>query len=442
MKSWKAKLLYLLWGCGLMMIFFIFSGMIQSWYLPKILRLSPGQKMMISVHYPLSFYSKVRNDRDPLLVEVPKQQPQVTNHLILNSRRKEHYNIQLRMFGMIPVKQLRVEVAEPAMVIPGGQAIGVLLSSHGVVVVGHLPVKGVDHQQYYPARDAGIKVGDILLAIDGNPVNRADELEKFLKNVKSSGKVFYLSVKRYGKIVSIRIKPVLCYADEEKLTKKYMLGIFIEDPAAGIGTLTFYDPVTHRFAGLGHRIAEFSGNKGIPFQSGEIVFANICGIKAGTPGQPGEKIGVFNSYQNSVGKIDKNCRFGIYGTFNEHFADRSLAQPLPVAYSSQIKLGPAEIYTVIKGTGVERFQVEIVRVYRQDNPQDKGMIIKVTDPELLKQTGGIIQGMSGSPIVQDGKLIGAVTHVFVNDPTRGYGVLAEWMINEINGSNVNDLKAS
>jgi stage IV sporulation protein B len=209
-----------------------------------------------------------------------------------------------------------------------------------------------------------------------------------------------------------------------------MLGIYIEDPAAGVGTLTCYNPISKRFAGLGHRIAEFAGKKGIPFEQGEIVLAKISGLRVGTPGQPGEKIGIFNSLVNPLGKIEKNSRFGIYGRLYGDVYSTEL--PIPAAYGSQIKVGPAQIYTVIHGTKIEHFNVEITKVYHQDTPRDKGMVIKVIDPLLLKLTGGIIQGMSGSPIIQDGRFVGAVTHVLVNDPTKGYGVLAEWMINEMN----------
>lgn len=432
MKLLKAKLLYLLWGGAVFFAGLVLWGLVQSLYLPGFLHLSPGQKISLTVHYPLSFYTPVGNGKNLISAQIPRNQSFNTKNLILNPQTRGHIDVQLRIFGSIPIKKLQVEIAEPPLVIPGGQAIGVLLSSRGVVIVGHLPLKGINHQQYYPARDAGIKVGDILMAIDNIPVNRADEVERILKNLKPPGKILQLSVKRYGKIRSITIKPVLCSGNEKNLPGRYMLGIFIEDPAAGVGTLTFYDPATRRFAGLGHRIAEFAGNKGISFQNGEIVLANISGIRMGNPGQPGEKIGIFNVNFYPMGKIDLNCRFGIYGTLLRNFPDHPLSKPIPAAYVSQVKVGPAEIYTVVRGDKVERFQVEIIRVFHQDQPRDKGLIIRVTDPALLKQTGGIIQGMSGSPIIQEGRLVGAVTHVFVNDPTKGYGVLAEWMIKEIN----------
>lgn len=399
----------------------------QIYRLPATLRLSPGQNFTLSVYFPLKFYTVTKHLGAHFPVESPKL---FTDNLTFYSTEDEEFNIELRLFGAIPLKKLHIEVAKPPLVIPGGQAIGVLFSSKGVVIVGRLSLKGADQKVYFPARDAGVKIGDILMAIDNIPVNRVDEVETRLKNFNPEQRFIRLTVKRGNKIIMLRIKPVLCR--NNLMEHRYMLGIYIEDPAAGVGTLTFYDPLTRNFAGLGHRIAEFAGKQGIPFQRGEIVLARISGIRIGLPGQPGEKIGVFNSNLSPLGKIEKNCRFGIYGKLYAGGKWVLDERPLPVAYSSQIKTGPALIYTVIKGTKVDHFKVEIVKVYRQNAPRDKGMIIKVSDPLLLKLTGGIIQGMSGSPIIQNGRLVGAVTHVLVNDPAKGYGVLAEWMIKEMN----------
>ncbi len=387
---------------------------VQTASFPEYIHLSPGQQLSLSVHYPLSFYEQ--------------KQHQSRRKLVVRSAASTHYTIQLRVFGAIPIKNLQVRVEEPVMVVPGGQAVGVLYSSQGVVIVGHVPLRGSDSKQYYPARDAGLKIGDILTAIDGISVNTVDEVEFILKNFTNEKKGLSLTILRHGQICRLFIKPVLTMRASEE---RFMLGIMIEDPAAGVGTLSFYDPVSRKFAGLGHRISDFAGKREIPFQSGEIVLANITGLRMGTPGHPGEKIGLFNINLNPIGKISRNCDFGIYGTLYDTFPIGPGRQ-IPVAFNSEVKEGPAQIYTVIKGTKVQCFGVTILKVYSQERPRAKGLVIKVTDPKLLRLTGGIIQGMSGSPIVQDGKLIGAITHVFVNDPTKGYGILAEWMIGEMN----------
>lgn len=435
MKFNGKKLRFFWLGLGIMLGFLAISTLSELWFFPEQLKLTPGQRITLGVHYPLAFYPGKNFRLSMVGTHALTRNHLLTRQIVLDSKEDNEFEVQLKLFGAIPVKTLRVKIAEPPLVVPGGQAIGVLFSSHGVVIVGHLPVKGVDQKMHYPAKEAGLEVGDIILTINNIPVNRVNEVEIILKNYRPEIRQLHLTIKRRNQLKAISIQPVLCLQEGSKNTGRpefrYMLGIFVEDPAAGVGTLTFYDPVTRRFAGLGHHIAEFPGAKGLSFQQGEIVNASINGIKIGTPGEPGEKIGVCNSYSNVIGRIERNNRFGIYGQLYNHFLE-PLAKPVPIAYSSQIKEGPAEIYTVIKGRQVEKFKIEIIKVYRQNEPRDKGMILRVTDPILIKQTGGIIQGMSGSPIIQEGRLVGAVTHVFVNDPTKGYGVLAEWMNNEIN----------
>lgn len=412
---------------GIIFIYLFASSIIQLAVLPEILRISPGQEFILSVRYPLSFDQKPNHNLK--IKPVHRVAKIFTDHLVLNSKKSNNFNVQLRLFGAIPLRKVRVEVADPPMVIPGGHAIGVLFSSTGVVIVGHAPLRSVDRKQFYPAREAGLKIGDIILKINDTPIKRVGDVEKIIQGYRQEEKYIRLSVNRNGRIISLKIKPVLSSGLGEDYEQRYRLGIFIEDPAAGVGTLTFVEPNTHRFAGLGHRISHFAGKQNIPFNRGEIILADISGVKKGEPGEPGEKIGIFSANEIPIGTIEKNSRFGIYGTLSKKIPLNSKA--IPIAYSSQIRLGPAEIYTVIKGREVKKYQVEIIKIFRQDIPRDKGIVLRVIDPELLKETGGIIQGMSGSPIIQNQRLVGAVTHVFVNDPTKGYGVLAEWMISEI-----------
>lgn len=418
---------------GIIFVYLFISSLIQLSALPKILRIIPGQEFILSARYPLSFYP---NNKLPLKNKSEGKVTNIlTNRIILNSNDGNHFDLQLRLFGAIPLKKMRVEVSNPIKLIPGGQAIGVLFSSTGVVIVGHVPLKGVDRKQYYPARESGLRVGDIILKINNKPINRVNDVEKIIQSYQPVQKNVKLEINRDGKIIHVKITPILCPNLQDSSDARYRLGIFIEDPAAGVGTLTFIEPNSFRFAGLGHRIYHYAGKQNIPFKKGEIVLADISGVRKGQPGEPGEKIGIFNVNQTSIGKIEKNSRFGIYGILSKNF--KTSKKPIPIAYNSQIKLGPAEIYTVIKDREVRKFRVEIIKIFRQDIPKDKGIVIRVTDPELLKETGGIIQGMSGSPIIQEHRLVGAITHVFVNDPTKGYGVLAEWMVNELQTMNNN-----
>ncbi|HEY8462976.1 MAG TPA: SpoIVB peptidase [Bacillota bacterium] len=422
---------YLFRACLTVIVFIISSVLIQSFLIPKQLKLSPGQKMVLSVNFPLGFQMNRPQSN-------PQARPEITRNLVLNTGQSQKYQVLLKLFGRIPIKKLQVEVANPTMIIPGGQSIGVVFSSQGVVVVGTLPVIDVSRVRRFPAREAGIKPGDILLAINNIPINHVEEVEYFLRNYTKKEQKLRLIIKRNNQLKNLEIRPVLTVKDGGK---RYMLGIFVDDPAAGVGTLSFYDPETLWFAGLGHRIAKIGGRNGIDFNQGEIVMANINGIRRGLPGKPGEKIGIFQGTQIAVGQIKKNTRFGIYGTLKKAFFNFGTT-PIPAAFNSQVNVGNAEIYTVLKGSRIGKYKVKIIKVFRQHSPRDKGMVIKVTDPVLLRETGGIIQGMSGSPIIQNGRLVGAVTHVFVNDPTKGYGVLAEWMLKEMQNQAKTAKKAS
>jgi len=411
---------FLLIFCGVILCLTSIS-LLQLLKLPANLRISPGQKITLSIRYPFKI------ELSEHFLAVSELQTFLKQSLILESPKNQTYHLQLKLFGKIPVRQFQIKIVDPPKVIPCGEAIGVLVSTKGVIIVGHVPVVGINQKQSYPAKDAGLMAGDVILSLNGYSVYNVGQVEEFIKNYK--GKIITLTLKRNGKIILKKIKPVLA-----KKNGKYrsMLGIFIEDPAAGVGTLTFYQPATRFFAGLGHRINNFNGKNGISFHQGEIVLANISAVRPGIPGKPGEKVGIFYSSQPSIGFINKNTKFGIYGKlYKENIPQSRITGPIPIAYPSEIKTGTAYIYTVITGYKVQRFKVKIVKVFRQSQPHDKGLIIKVVDPVLLKKTGGIIQGMSGSPIIQEGRLIGAVTHVFVNDPTKGYGVLAEWMVAEI-----------
>lgn len=426
----KIKKFYILLAIiGIIFLYLLASSIIQLATLPEIFRISPGQEFILSVRYPLSFYQNQKPNTDSESKSIDHVAKIFKNHLVLNSKVKKEFNVQLRLFGAIPLRKVRVKVAAPPKVIPGGQAIGVLFSSTGVVIVGHAPLRSVERKQFYPAREAGLEIGDIILKINDTPIKRVTDVEKIIRDYRPEQKYIRLSINRDGRMISLKIKPVLSLGPEGDSDLRYRLGIFIEDPAAGVGTLTFIEPNTYRFAGLGHRISHFAGKQNIPFNKGEIILADISGVKKGKPGEPGEKIGIFSANEIPIGTIEKNSRFGIYGVLSKSFPIQG--EPIPIAYSSQIRLGPAEIYTVVKGRKIQKYQVEIIKIFRQDIPRDKGIVLRVVDAELLKETGGIIQGMSGSPIIQNQKLVGAVTHVFVNDPTKGYGVLAEWMVNEI-----------
>ncbi|MFC4558762.1 SpoIVB peptidase [Virgibacillus kekensis] len=324
----------------------------------------------------------------------------------------------------LPVKKVDVSVLEDVRIIPGGQSIGVQLHTLGVLVVGHHQVDGKDGK-VSPGEKANIKVGDVILRINGKEIQDMEDVKPLVEKAGEADEELKLTIKRGKETLKTTLDPVL--DDEED---EYRIGLYIRDSAAGIGTMTFYNPESQKYGALGHVISDMDTQKPIEIHKGTIVRSNVTSIEKGNNGVPGEKQAKFSVEENKIGTISKNSPFGIFGKLNKPLKNGKYNKPLPIALSHQVKEGPAKILTVIEGEKVEEFDVEIVSSVPQKFPATKGMIIQITDPELLEKTGGIVQGMSGSPIIQDGKLIGAVTHVFVNDPTSGYGVHIEWMLQE------------
>jgi len=346
-------------------------------------------------------------------------------------------NIQIRLFGIFPIKNVRVEVLPQTRLVPGGQSVGVLLHSEGVIVVGQSIVEDKQGHRFNPAREAGIEVGDVIMTINGQAVKSDEQVARIINESGKNGKKVKVLVKRNKTTFQTHIQPILC-----KETGRYRVGLYIRDSAAGVGTLSFYNPKTGKYGALGHVITDSDTNKPIDVSDGKIVRASIQGIQAGQSGQPGEKVGMFISDAGFSGSIEKNTKFGIYGTLKNDLSNPYYREPVPIALPDQVKIGPAEMLTVLDGEKIEKFAVEIIKVLPQSVPDSKGLIVEVTDPRLLKRTGGIIQGMSGSPLLQDGRIVGAVTHVFINDPTRGYGCLIEWMLMESNDAKGLQQKAS
>jgi len=340
-------------------------------------------------------------------------------------------NEMLLEFAGIPVKKVDVRVLKDFRVIPGGQSIGVKLNTVGVLVVGHHLVNTLNGKKS-PGEIAGIKVGDIITEINGIKIEKMNDVATFVQEAGEKGKALNMVISRENGKFTTKLTPL-----KDKDENSYKLGLYIRDSAAGIGTMTFVHPQSKKYGALGHVISDMDTKKPIVVEDGQIVRSTVTSIEKGSNGDPGEKLARFSSDHEIVGNIQKNSPFGIFGELNKTLKNGIMDKPLPIALSNQVKEGPAKILTVVNNDQVEEFDIEIVSTIPQKFPATKGMVIKVTDPKLLAKTGGIVQGMSGSPIIQDGKLVGAVTHVFVNDPTSGYGVHIEWMLNEA-GINIYD----
>ncbi|GAA0602799.1 SpoIVB peptidase [Virgibacillus siamensis] len=323
----------------------------------------------------------------------------------------------------IPGTTAEASELDDLRIIPGGQSIGVQLHTLGVLVVGHHQVKGADGM-VSPGEKANIKVGDVILKMNGKDIQKMEDVKPIVEKAGKNNEPLKLTIKRGDNKIKTKLDPVKNKEDN------YLIGLYIRDSAAGIGTMTFYDRDSKKYGALGHVISDMDTQKPIEIYNGTIVRSTVTSIQKGDNGKPGEKQATFSMEEDRIGTITKNSPFGIFGELNKPLNDGNYTKPMPVAKSHEVKEGPAKILTVIDGEKVEEFDVEIVSSVPQSHPAKKGMIVQITDPELLKKTGGIVQGMSGSPIIQDGKIIGAVTHVFVNDPTSGYGVHIEWMLQE------------
>lgn len=333
--------------------------------------------------------------------------------------------VQVKLFGFIPLRNMVLSVVPEIRVIPGGQAIGIMLESEGVMVVGRSAIfdeKGIEHN---PAKEAGVQLGDTLLKVDGQKVENEMQVRNLINKIGGTGKPIPMEFKDKvkGQIYKVNIKPIFCSE-----TKRYRVGLFVRDSTAGVGTMTFFHPESKSYGALGHVISDIDTGQPIDLAKGKIVGASIQGIRMGKRGHPGEKIGMFMGQSDISGIITRNTNCGIFGKVAEIPQNLYSKESIPVALAQEVAEGPAEIYTVLQGGKIEKFTIEILQVNSQAKANGKGIVLKITDSRLLAKTGGIIQGMSGSPIIQKGKLVGAVTHVFVNDPQRGYGVLAEWML--------------
>lgn len=343
--------------------------------------------------------------------------------LVIDSVDNGDATIELSLFGL-PIKQVKVNVSDEVMVMPGGQSIGVTLYTKGALVVGITGIEMENGASANPAREAGMLPGDVIVSINGTKVENADHVSKIVDEFEGTLDVV---VDREGRTLDLKVSPVVDYKDG-----KMRLGVWVRDSTAGVGTLTFIDPSNKWFGGLGHAICDLDTGSVLSVKEGEIYYSEVIQINKGENGIPGEIKGYFSSASGNMGLIHKNTEYGIYGTLYDSVDIGAFSKPIPVARRDEVRLGPATILSTIDHEGIKEFDCEIIKVNDQNAPEQKSLVIRITDEELLEKTGGIVQGMSGSPIIQNGMLVGAVTHVFVNNPTKGYGLFADWMLQQMN----------
>lgn len=394
--------------------------------LPDEMRLFTGQQANLNLAMPVQALASV--DRPDVLQLNGSTQSalniSLSRPLKLNPQQSGKAEVTLKLFGTIPLKTVHVNVMPELKVYPGGQTIGVKVKSAGILVVGHHLVhsSGVKSS---PGETAGLKLGDLLTQMDGTVLDDVTKVAQMVEKAGLAKRPLDITFKRNGKEIKTKLTPA--YDEEDR---SWRLGLYIRDSAAGVGTLTFYAPHQKVYGALGHVITDMNTQTPIEVGSGQILQSNVTSISRSEEGEPGEKRAHFLKDGRILGNVERNTHFGIFGKMDEKPSHSLYPEPIPVALADEVRTGPAEILTVVEGQEVERFNVEIIHVSRQDAPATKGMVLRITDPRLIKKTGGIVQGMSGSPIVQNGKLIGAVTHVFVNDPKSGYGCFIEWMLQD------------
>lgn len=329
---------------------------------------------------------------------------------------------KVKLFDAFTVKNVDVTIIKRATVIPVGQVAGLKLYTNGVLVVGMSEIKTEDNQKCKPYENSGIQEGDTIVEINNLEITDTNSLIEIVEN--SQGQKLEIKYIRDAQEFTCNMTPAKTSQNE------YKLGIWIRDSAAGIGTMTYYDPETKTFAALGHGITDIDTGDLIDISNGEFLTTKIISIIKGLKGKPGKIQGTIEN-QTNIGTIYKNSELGIYGKLEDLSAVKlDTASSMEVAQRNEIELGPAKILCSLDGGSAKEYDIEIEKIYINNNENNKSMLIKITDEGLIEKTGGIIQGMSGSPIIQNGKFIGAVTNVLVNDPTSGYGVFGDLMLKE------------
>ena len=370
--------------CALWMIFSPTSRALRA--LPNTFRISVGQS------YALNTGVAALSSQDEKLD---------VQGGTLSAREAGDAEVTVNLFGLIPIGRMRVTAGDETRLMPGGAAVGVAMTTKGVLVVGVSDVAGKS-----PAQSAGLRAGDVIESVNGKEIDGSQHLTELIAS--SGGSPLSLIYDRGGQKRTALLTPAL-----DSASGAYRMGAWVRDSTAGVGTLSYYNSADGDYGALGHAINDGDTGKLLPVKTGALMQAEIVDVKKGQRGTPGELRGSFLRENLVLGDIRENTNLGIYGKLNKPYVNPLYPEGLPIGYQESVKTGPAAILSTLDGEGVKEYQVEIIQATRQIAPSPKSMIIRVTDPALLQKTGGIVQGMSGSPIIQNGRIVGAVTHVSV-----------------------------
>lgn len=333
-------------------------------------------------------------------------------------------HIDIKAFGMINAKETNITRIEDAKVVPVGKIIGLKLYTNGVLVVGMGEIEDENKILNKPYEQSDIKEGDTIIEINNQEVENISSLKKIVNN--SNGENLELKILRDGSIITSNIYPI------KTGSKEYKLGLWVKDAATGVGTMSFYEPKTNSFAVLGHGITDSDTGNLINIDYGELVTSKIISIKKGENGSPGEVRGTILN-QQTIGNVNRNTNFGVYGNLESLTSlNIDASKVLNVASREEIKEGEAKLLCATDPSNVvEEYSIEIEKIYIENSTSNKSMLIRITDEKLLEKTGGIVRGLSGAPIIQNGKFIGAVTNVLVSNPEIGYAIFGDLMLKEI-----------
>ena len=368
--------------------------------LPDALTLTSGQKFVVQTGLPMLAAS------DGGAVSVLASQDE---RVTISAEAGGQTSVTFSLLGLIPVHETRVNVVEERTLIPGGQAVGVALKTRGVLVVSDA------------AKGRALRAGDVILSADGKNVESTKALSEQVGTAQTD--TVRLEVLRGGQTITVDAQ-----AEPDPSDGRRKLGVWVRDSTAGVGTLTYIDPANQAYGALGHAIVDADTGRLLAAREGAILHASIVGVTKGQSGKAGELKGNFLKAGEQIGSLMEKCEYGIYGVLDDMPENLLYPQGLRAGARSAVHTGTASIIATVDADGPQEYGVEIVRCFAQSEPSQKGMILRVTDERLLEKTGGIVQGMSGSPILQDGRIIGAVTHVYLSDATQGYGMYIEWML--------------
>ena len=344
----------------------------------------------------------------------------------LDNETKMESSLEINLFENINLRNVNLTTLEEIEIVPVGKIVGLKLYTNGVLLVGMTEIEDESNNLVKPYEKTDIKEGDMIIEINGEEIDDIQDLKNTVN--KTSGKQSEIKLLREGKsIVVSNIKPVKSFNNE------YKLGLWVKDAATGVGTMTYYEPETKKFALLGHGITDADTNSLIYIDSGELVTSKVVSVKKGESGNPGEIRGTILK-QKTIGNVEKNSSFGVFGVLNDLTSlNIDTSKRYKIALRNEIQEGKAKILCSTDDTNkVDEYEIEIEKIYKENDSNNKSMLLRITDEKLIEKTGGIIRGLSGAPIIQNNKFIGAITNVLVSNPEIGYGIFADLMIKEMN----------